>query len=175
MRIEKDAWLEATPPCAVCGGRGIEPRAQLHLPFGVSVWLCAAHRSEEFQRRRDGHELCSALAETWEACGAMSAVRQRALDAHRARLAAPPPVRGSRRPGSYTWQALREEAEARWASGEPVGPVIDELRGRHLDGMAVVPSQATMRRWFREGRWFDPAHAGAAAAQAAAAHAAAAA
>ena len=39
MRIEKDAWLEATPPCAVCGGRGIEPRAQLHLPFGVSVWL----------------------------------------------------------------------------------------------------------------------------------------
>lgn len=161
-RMTKDAWLEATPRCAVCGGDGPIPRAQLHLPFGVSVWLCEAHRSEDFQRRREGHELCDALAAIWEACGAMTPNRQRSLDAHRARLTVPPPARAPRRPGSYSWQPLRDEAEARWAAGEPVGRVIDELRGRHLDGMAVVPSHATMRRWFREGRWLHPGHVAAA-------------
>ncbi|HTI35618.1 MAG TPA: hypothetical protein VL422_18225 [Miltoncostaea sp.] len=153
MRISRDAWLEATPPCAVCGGDGPIPRAQLHLPHGVSVWLCEAHRSADFQRRREGRDLCDALASVWEACGAMTSSRQRSLDAHRARLTALPPARGSRRPGSYAWQVLRDEAEARWAAGEPVRPVIDELRGRHVEDSAVLPSATTMRRWFREGRW----------------------
>jgi hypothetical protein len=58
-----------------------------------------------------------------------------------------------RRPGSYTWPALRAEAEARWAAGDPPRRVIDELRARHTSAIAVAPSRATMYRWFREARW----------------------
>ena len=40
----KGEWLGKTPACAICMGRGHGPRALLHLPLGVSVWLCEAHR-----------------------------------------------------------------------------------------------------------------------------------
>ena len=40
----KGESLGSTPACAICVGKGQGTRAQLHLPGGVSVWLCAAHR-----------------------------------------------------------------------------------------------------------------------------------
>jgi hypothetical protein len=153
MQRDTGSRLGSTPACAICAGPGEGDRAELHLPFGVTVWLCAAHRSEEFQRRREGRDLSVSLSAVWQACGALTARRVRALEAHRATLLRPAMPRSARRPGSYAWQALRDEAEARWAAGEPVHPVIDELRGRHLDGSASVPSRTTMRRWFRERRW----------------------
>ena len=49
--------LGKTPACAICMGRGQGPRALLHLPLGVSVWLCAAHRDPAWLRSRTGRDL----------------------------------------------------------------------------------------------------------------------
>jgi len=43
----------------------------MHLPFGLSVWLCAAHRSEEFLTRRAGRDLVVSLSGVWDAAGCM--------------------------------------------------------------------------------------------------------
>jgi hypothetical protein len=99
--LYKGPRLGSRPPCAICMGPGEGERAQLHLPFGVSVWLCAAHRSEEFQRRRAGRDLFVSLSGAWDAGGSLTKRRMRALEAHRARLlaTAAPPTRPL--PGSY--------------------------------------------------------------------------
>lgn len=134
-------------------GPGDGERAQLHLSYGVSVWLCAAHRSDEFQRRRAGRDFVATLSGAWQASGVLTRRRQRALEIHLARLTAGRQQRPGRRPGSYSWPGLRAEAEARWAAGDSARLVIDELRGRHRRAAALVPSRATMYRWFREARW----------------------
>jgi hypothetical protein len=149
--------LGSKPPCLICMGPGEGERAQLHLPFGVSVWLCAAHRSDEFQRRRAGKDLAVSLSGAWQASGVLTRRRQRALEAHLARLTAGDRERPRRRPGSYSWPGLRAEAEARWAAGAPARPVIDELRARHARSRALVPARATMYRWFHEARWVSTA------------------
>jgi hypothetical protein len=43
--LYKGPSLGKSPPCLICMGPGEGKRGQLHLPGGVSVWLCAAHRS----------------------------------------------------------------------------------------------------------------------------------
>ena len=135
-------------------GRGEGERAELHLPYGVSVWLCAAHRSVEFQMRRAGRDFVASLSRAWAGAGCLSRARQRALDAHRARVLELRPAR--RRPGSYSWPALRREAERRFAAGEAPRRVIEELRRRERSGRALPPSARTMRRWFGERRWLGP-------------------
>ncbi len=151
--LYKGLPLGSKPPCLICMGPGEGERAQLHLSFGVSVWLCAAHRSEEFQRRRAGRDFVASLSGAWQASGVLTRRRERALEIHLARLTASRGQRPGRRPGSYSWPGLRAEAEARWAAGDPARLVIDELRGRHRRAAALVPSRATMYRWFREARW----------------------
>ncbi len=143
--------LGKLPPCAICVGAGRGGRAELHLPGGVSVWLCADHRSEEFQCRRAGRDLVASLMAVWRGAGCFTARRSRALDLHRARLrnrALPRDL-----PGSYAWPDLRREAEALFASGHRPAEVIARLRERERRGPARPPSVRTMRRWFRDGRW----------------------
>lgn len=111
----KARGMGSRPPCAICMGPGEGPRAELHLPCGVRVWLCEAHRSAEFQARRAGRDLMVSLMNVWQAAGCLTRRRARALDVHRARLTAAPPERP--RPGSYAWPALRREAEAAFAAG----------------------------------------------------------
>ena len=150
----KGEWLGSRPPCAICMGRGEGGRAQLVLPGGVVVWLCAAHRSGSFQRRRAGRDFVVTLRYVWQAAGCLTARRERALEVHRERLlreAAGPPARS--RPGSYSWPELRREAEGLWASGAPLRGVIDKLRARAGRGEARAPSRQTMYRWFGEARW----------------------
>ena len=155
----KGERLGKRPPCLICMGPGHGERAQLHLPGGVSVWLCASHRSAEFQARRAGRDLAASLLAAWGAAGCMTAARRRALDAQRARLAGPPAPR--RRPGSYAWPELRREAERRFGAGERPAAVIEDLRARAGRGAATPPSRRTMRRWFADGRWLgDDAGAG---------------
>jgi hypothetical protein len=151
------------PPCAICMGRGQGERAQLTLPGGVTVWLCAAHRSERFQRSRAGRDFWVSLRYVWAAAGCLTARRERALEIHRERLLrrASPPAR--RRPGSYAWPDLRREAEGLWARGAALRSVIDRLRTREARGSARPPSPATMYRWHAQARW----RAGPAAARAA--------
>jgi hypothetical protein len=158
----KGERLGSRPPCAICMGRGEGERAQLLLPGGVSVWLCAAHRSLEFQRSRAGRDFSFSLNRVWAAAGCLTARRRRALEVHRERLlpAATGPAPRSR-PGSYTWPQLRREAERHWASGAPLAQVIDRLRSRAGRGEARPPSRQTMYRWFGEARWrADPEAAG---------------
>lgn len=147
----KGQRLGNRPPCAICMGPGKGERALLHLPAGVSVWLCAEHRSVEFLTRRVGRDFAATMLRVWSAAGCMTVARHRALDLHRDRLLAPAPTR--RQPGSYAWPGLRAEAERRFAAGEPPESVIRELREREERGQARPPSRQTMHRWFREGRW----------------------
>src|SRR5215510_9884167 len=108
--LYKGPALGSKPPCLICMGPGEGDRAQLHLPYGVSVWLCGAHRSAEFQRRRAGRDFVASLMRAWAGAGCFTRARGRALDAHRARLLGAGPARP--RPGSYAWPELRREAEA---------------------------------------------------------------
>jgi hypothetical protein len=150
----KGERLGSRPPCAICMGRGQGERAQLTLPGGVKVWLCAAHRSLEFQRARAGRDFWVSLRYVWEAAGCLTARRERALQVHRERMlreARGPAPRT--RPGSYAWPDLRREAEALWAGGAPLSSVIERLRRRVARGEARPPSRTTMYRWFGEARW----------------------
>ncbi len=143
-------WTDA--PCAICGSR--RGGAPLHLTHAVTVWLCPTHRDGNYLRRDRGTLFTRRLAEIWAVTGTLSARRISALRSHLRRVATPPGAR--RRPGSYSWPALRREAESRFAAGEPPGMVIDELRHRHRHDPADVPTVRTMRRWFAEGRWLRP-------------------
>ena len=149
----KARGMGASPPCAICMGPGRSPRAAVHLPFGVRVWLCADHSSDEFARRRAGRDLAVSLMSVWEAAGCLTRARHRALDAHLARISRL--ASGRELPGSYAWPALRREAEARFARGESVGVVARELRARHDPDPATAPSRRTMQRWHSERRWLD--------------------
>ena len=152
--LYKGQRLGKRPPCLICMGPGRGERAELQLPGGVSVWLCAMHRSAEFRTRRAGRDLSLSLMRAWQAAGCFTARRRRALDALEARLGARP---ARPRPGSYAWPALRREAERRFAAGEAPRRVIDDLRARAGRGPANPPSLRTMLRWLAEGRWLDRA------------------
>ena len=153
--LYKARGMGSAPPCAICMGPGVGGRAPLHLPFGLSVWLCAEHRSPEFLQRRAGRDLVVSLSGVWRAAGCLTASRQRALRCPLSRMAAP--SGGPPRPGSYSWPGLRAEAEERFARGEAPARVIRELRARHAPDPATAPSVRTMQRWFSEGRWLhDP-------------------
>ena len=147
----KGPWIGKLPMCAICGGAGEGTRAEHFLTHGVSVWLCEAHRSEEFQRRRAGRDFVASVGAVWRAAGITGRRHSQALAAHLRRVRG---ALGRERPGSYAWPELRQEAERRFANGEPPRNVIAELRQAPLVGMRL-PSIRTLRRWFHEGRWLE--------------------
>jgi hypothetical protein len=138
------------PVCAICADRTRGRTVSLRLTHGITIWLCAAHASPEFQHRRNGHDFVVTLQRLWQAHGCLTAARGRALAAHLDALAGPPPAR---RPGSYAWPDLRRRAEAEFALGGPPLATIMRLRRICADGPAAPPSVRTMLRWHREGRW----------------------
>ena len=138
--------------CAICVERSRGKTVRVHLGRGVSVWLCAGHASDEFRRQRSGRDFVLTLHRLWSAHGCLTKPRSRALDDHLAAMRSAPPA-PRRRPGSYSWAALRREAEERFRAGEDPTRVIRELRRAHSGGVAVVPSIRTMRRWYQERRW----------------------
>jgi hypothetical protein len=153
----KGPWIGKLPMCAICGGAGEGTRREHRLTHGVSVWLCEAHRSDEFQRRRGGRDFVASLDAIWRAAGLRDQRHSAALTAHLRRVRS-----GSSRgrPGSYAWPHLRREAERRFGSGHTVRDVFGDLathcRARHIR----CPSLRTVRRWFHEGRWLtEPRHA----------------
>jgi hypothetical protein len=146
----KAAWIGKLPMCAICGGAGDGPRAEHHLTHGVSVWLCQAHRSDEFQRRRAGRDFVASLHAVWRAAGIRSKRHEAALSAHLNRVRRQPQ---RAQPGSYSWPGLRGEAERRFSTGEHPRSVIADLRQQHAGLPASVPSVRTMRRWFSQARW----------------------
>ena len=143
--LDKAAWSGHAPLCALCLTPRAERRSQVHLTHGIAVWLCPAHGSSAFLRRRAGRDFVHTLGEVWRAAGVLTRRRERALAAHLQ------PVRRSRtsrpRPGSYAWPRLRREVEARAARGE---------RPRAREEDPEVPSTRTVSRWLAEGRWLAP-------------------
>jgi hypothetical protein len=121
------------------------------LGYGVSIWLCVEHASVPFQRLHGGRAFVEALERVWAANGCLTAARIRALEGHTRALDPAEPRRP--RPGSYTWAALRDEAERRFAEGELPRPAIDALRDIAAGSGANPPSERTLRRWYAERRW----------------------
>lgn len=142
------------PPCAICARAGREPRRLVHLTYGVSVWLCRQHASEEFLRDDVGTVFAERLAAMWIATGSLTARRAAALRAHMRQIQSAGAARDQ--PGSYSWPALRSEAEQRFAAGHDPRRVIQELRDRHEHCPAMAPSARTMRRWYTQARWLAP-------------------
>ncbi len=141
--------------CAICVDRTRGKTGRLDLGRGVTVWLCADHGSHEFRTRRSGRDFVLTLGRLWSAHGCLTKQRSRALDDHlAANRSAPAAPR--RRPGSYAWPALRREAEELFRQGANPAAVISQLRRRHADDYASVPSVRTMRRWYFERRWMPP-------------------
>ena len=143
------------PPCAICAGTGRQARGLVHLTHGVSVWLCQEHAGDGFLRDDDGTVFAERLAAMWLATGTLTARRAAALRAHIRQIQSAGTAR--ERPGSYSWPALRREAEQRFAAGHDPQRVIQELRDRHTDCPATAPSPRTMRRWYTQARWLLPA------------------
>ena len=153
----KETNLGSTPACAICVGKGQGRRARLHLPGGVSVWLCATHRDPGFLNARAGRDLVVSLLHVWRAADCLTARRSRALDLHLARFASRPPRSC---PGSYSWRELRAEAEGRFAAGERPSSVIAELRSRERarPGPAHPPSAADHEALVPRGALAGGAH-----------------
>jgi hypothetical protein len=154
--LYKAAWSGKEPLCALCLTPTRERRTQVHLAHGVAVWLCPAHASPEFQRRRAGRDFAHTLGEAWRAAGTLTRRRERALAAHLARVTRRGGTRA--RPGSYAWPRLRREVEARAARGERPRAIILSLRNRRRtrDKDPEGPSARTLYRWLAEGRWLAP-------------------
>jgi hypothetical protein len=141
--------------CAICVDRTRGKTGRVDLSRGVSVWLCEEHGSQEFRTRRSGRDFVLTLQRLWSAHGCLTKDRSRALNDHLAAARSAPPT-PRRRPGSYSWPALREEAEAMFREGRPPNAVISQLRSRHRADYATVPSVRTMRRWYSDRRWMSP-------------------
>jgi hypothetical protein len=141
------------PVCAICVDRTRGRTVSVRLTHGVTVWLCQAHASPEFQARRGGRDFVLTLQRLWGAHGCLTAARGRALATHLAEMSDRP---APSRPGSYSWPALRRLAEDEFAEGGPPLATITRLRALYSGGAASPPSVRTMRRWHRERRWLDP-------------------
>src|SRR6476646_11003324 len=107
--------------CAICVERTRGRTQELNLGYGVTVWLCAAHASREFQTQRNGRDLVLTLQRLWRAHGCLTVARANALRRH---LQACTGHQARPRPGSYAWPELRHAAETAFAAGHPADVVI---------------------------------------------------
>jgi hypothetical protein len=139
------------PVCAICVDRTRGKTQRLRLTHRVSVYLCEAHASAEFQTRRGGRDFVRTLMGVWKANDCLTLARGRALDAHLERLAAPSPQRP--RPGSYSWPALRRRVEDAYARGATPAHITPHVHERYADAPAVPPSRRTIQRWHHQRRW----------------------
>jgi hypothetical protein len=141
------------PVCAICLDRTRGKTLERQLTHGVRIWLCEGHHSVEFMRSNAGRDFGVTLLRIWSAQGCLTRARSRALEAHSLAVGALGRAVARVQPGSYAWPRLRREAEERFARGERVMTTIAQLRERHAQDHAKVPSVRTMRRWFAQGRW----------------------
>lgn len=139
--------------CAICGR--LSSCRVFFMTHGVRVSLCIVHRHGNYLRRDGGRRFVNDLRVHWRQIhGTIRPWCELAAKAHLLRVTGRASTDG---PGSYSWDGLRFEAEARFAAGDDPKRVIAGLRASNAGGPARVPSARTMRRWFFEGRWLvDP-------------------
>lgn len=141
-----------SPCCAICLDRTRGRTQRVGFGYGVSVWLCADHASVDFLTRRSGRDLVVTLSGLWNAAGAMTANRHKAMLAHLAALKPRPP---RPLPGSYAWPRVRVRAEALFATGRSIAHVSMGITSSDY-GIAQPPSHRTIRRWHTQRRWTRP-------------------
>ncbi len=146
----EDEIVGGGPPCAICARIGGEPRRLVHLTHEVSVWLCQTHAGDRFLRDDSGTVFAERLAAMWCATGSV----ERLPCGHIRQIQSAGAARDQ--PGSYSWAALRSEAEQRFAAGHDPQRVIQDLRDRHAECPAMAPSVRTMRRWYLRWDSVDP-------------------
>ena len=139
--------------CAICVDRTRGKTQKLRLTHRVSVYLCTAHASADFQTRRGGRDFVRTLMGIWRANDCLTLARSRALDAHLHRLTAPPPTRP--RPGSYSWPALRRRVERAYATGATPAAITPHIHTRYAERPPLHPSQRTIQRWHAQRRWLS--------------------
>jgi hypothetical protein len=140
--------------CAICVERTRGKSELVRLGYGVTVWLCQAHASTQFQRQHAGRDFVLTLRRLWHAPGCLTAARSKALDAHlnalHGRAARP-------RPGSYAWPALRRQAEALFSHGAHPALVAAQIHHHYAACPALPPSRRSVLRWHAERRWLASA------------------
>jgi hypothetical protein len=139
------------PVCAICVDRTRGKTQRVRLTHRVSVWLCEAHASREFQSRRSGRDFVTTLAAVWKANDCLTIARDKALTAHLERLRGPEPQRP--RPGSYAWPDLRRTLEARYAAGATPTDMTPAVHAQYATCPARPPSRRTIQRWHAQRRW----------------------
>ncbi len=139
------------PVCAICVDRTRGTTKRVQLTHRVSVWLCAAHASREFQTRRGGRDFVRTLHGVWQANDCLTVARDHALTAHLERLRQPRPQRP--RPGSYAWPDLRRTVEAGYAAGATPADAHATVQQQHAAGPARPPSHHAIQRWHTQQRW----------------------
>ncbi len=137
------------PVCAICVDRTRGKTRLVKLAYGVGVQLCEGHAGTKFLTRRGGRDFVVTLMRIWQANGCLTSARHKALDAHLARLAGPPP---RAKPGSYAWPGVRQAAERLFARGVPPAVVARRITGAEF-GHAQPPSNRTIARWHTDRRW----------------------
>jgi hypothetical protein len=137
--------------CAICVDRTRGKTQRVQLTHRVSVWLCQAHASREFQTQRSGRDFVTTLHRVWKANDCLTVARDRALTAHLAQQRGPRPERP--RPGSYTWPSLRRAVEAEYARGTTPYQAHQAVHRQHADCPARPPSRRTIQRWHAQRRW----------------------
>ncbi|HSS59311.1 MAG TPA: hypothetical protein VLK59_14960 [Solirubrobacteraceae bacterium] len=136
--------------CAICVDRTRGRTRRVTLSNRVSVHLCDAHASHEFQTRRGGRDFVRTLMGVWRANDCLTLARSRALDAHLAALRVHP---ARPRPGSYTWPELRRDLEGAYAAGATPAELHPAVRTHLQPYPARPPSRRTLQRWHAERRW----------------------
>ncbi len=138
------------PVCMICIDRTRGKTQLVRLGYGVSVSLCAAHASTEFQRQRNGRDFARTLLGVWQACGCLTAARHKAIHAH---LTSQTDQPARPRPGSYAWPELRRTLEHRYAAGARPADIAHTIHTRYATCPAHPPSHRTLQRWHHQRRW----------------------
>ncbi len=138
--------------CAVCmSPHGVGP---VHLSHGVIVQLCEQHDDHHYLSADGGRRFVRRLTEQWQAHGILNASRIKCLAAHLRRVR--DSMKAHELPGSHAWAPERRECERRFAAGEPIAAVIDDIRRAERWHGRKPPSIRTIRRWYADGRWLAP-------------------
>jgi hypothetical protein len=138
------------PVCMICIDRTRGKTQLVRLGYGVSVWLCTAHASTQFQRQRNGRDFARTLLGVWQASGCLTAARHKAVQAHLTSLTIHP---ARPRPGSYAWPELRRSLEHDYASGARPADIAHRVHQRYATCPAHPPSPRTLQRWHHQRRW----------------------
>lgn len=153
----------STRPCLLCQTRTKGRAKDVYLGYGVTICLCDEHASDAFIQADNSRHFLLSVHLALRAAGRLTRRHVMALDGFvaRARGRANRAPTTRKRPGSYTWAAIRQRLEARLAASSLTTARMVELVQEWLKvelrrGLVKLPSLRTLRRWRLESRWLEP-------------------